>query len=184
MTDIIEKHLDFVKEQIEVQEKLAEKFGNKEYRKNLHLGSAKKFSDLYDDLLTLQKQMQKSSNSEPSGSPQIELNYEDVEGLPEELLQELSFSDSDKLDFKIQKIIDENGGMASLDKIIVSLYKETGEIHKRTSMTSKLYRMAQKEAVYSVPGRKGVYSTKPISSSGEATEQNREEDINQEDFLE
>ncbi|MDF0749911.1 hypothetical protein NLU14_06680 [Marinobacter sp. 71-i] len=184
MTDIIEKHLDFVKEQIQIQEKLAEKFGNKEYRKNLHLGSAKKFSDLYDDLLTLQKQLDGSSGSAPLDSPQIELNYEDVEGLPEELLQELSFSESDKLDFKIQKIIDENGGMASLDKIIVALYKETGEIHKRTSMTSKLYRMAQKDAVFSVPGRKGVYSTKPVTTSKEPSEQKREEAIDQEEFYE
>ena len=56
-----------------------------------------------------------------------------------------------------------NGGIASLDQILVGLYRNSGELWKRNTLTSKLYRMAQKGVVFQVPEKKGVYSTRRIS---------------------
>jgi hypothetical protein len=72
---------------------------------------------------------------------------EDIEGLPPELMQELSISDADRLEFTIVGIINEAGGLMSLDKIIIGLYKKSGEIHKRSTLTSRLYRMIQKNLI-------------------------------------
>jgi hypothetical protein len=64
---------------------------------------------------------------------------------------------------EIEHIIAQSGGFLSLDKIMVELYKRTREIHKRNTLTSRLYRMAQRGTIYNVPGKKGVYSTYEIS---------------------
>ena len=75
-------------------------------------------------------------------------------------------SESDKAEFTIVSLIDESGGVASLDQILVALYRKTGEISKRLGLNSRLYRMVQKGLIHSVPGKKGVYSTKPIVEDG------------------
>ncbi len=93
----------------------------------------------------------------------MSLTLEDVEGLPSELMQELSISDSDKLDFAIESIMNEAGGVLSLDKILIGLWKKTGEIHKRGNLTSRLYRMRQKGTIHAVPNKSGYYSTRPLS---------------------
>lgn len=97
----------------------------------------------------------------------------ELEGLPEELLNELSISDADKVEFTIQQIIDDNGGVISLDRLLVDMFKKTGKIYKRNALTSKLYRMSNKGMVFSVPNKKGVYSTSLI----EGEELNKENDF-------
>ena len=79
-------------------------------------------------------------------------------------MQELSLSDGDKTEFAIVNVIEEAGGIISLDKLLIALYKKTGEIHKRNSLYSKLSRMASKNLIYYVPGKKGVYSTEQLTS--------------------
>ena len=93
----------------------------------------------------------------------LSLSAEEVEGLPDEVLNELSISEGDKAEFAILGLIDEAGGIISLDKLIVGLWKKTGELHKRQSLISRLYRMGQKDMVFSVPGKKGVYANWPMS---------------------
>jgi hypothetical protein len=66
-------------------------------------------------------------------------------------------------------LLDEHGGIASLDQIIFGLYKKTKEIVKRQAMTNRLYRMGQKELIWGVPGKKGVYSNRPISDQEAAS---------------
>ena len=58
------------------------------------------------------------------------LTPEVIEGLPKELMDELSISDADRTEFAIMNIIDENGGIASLDNILIGLYKKTNDILK------------------------------------------------------
>ena len=60
-------------------------------------------------------------------------------------------------------VINDRGGIATLDQVLVSLYRKTGEVMKRTTLTSKLYRMTQKGTVFVVPSKKGVYSTRRLS---------------------
>lgn len=105
-----------------------------------------------------------------SGYDKPSLSWDELEGLPEELVAELSISDSDKTDFNIIGLIREAGDVASLDRIILNLYKQTGEIVKRANLNARLYRMVQKEQIYSVPGKKGVYSTTKLEERVEDTD--------------
>jgi hypothetical protein len=60
-------------------------------------------------------------------------------------------------------VIDEAGGVASLDQILVGHFRKTGEVMKRTTLTSRLYRMANKGLIFPLPNKKGVYSTSKFS---------------------
>jgi hypothetical protein len=93
----------------------------------------------------------------------LALSWEEVEGLPKEVLDELSVTEADHAEFNIASAVRALGGVAALDRIIVYLYKEFGEIQKRASLNQRLYRMTQKDMIYSVPGKKGVYSTEQLT---------------------
>lgn len=101
----------------------------------------------------------------PNGPIQLSLRLEDIDGLPDELIQELSITDGDKMDFMIQALMNERSGVMSLDQLLVALYRKTGEVHKRANLNARLYRMANKGALFSVPGRKGVYSTRELDQA-------------------
>lgn len=164
--DIVGKHLEFVNQQVVTQERFIKKFANTAWRKDLHQKSADQFKQLADDLVLAQS-MINDGNSAPLKSinvhKQVSLNADDIEGLPEELMKELNISESDKLEFVIISLITEAGGILSLDKILVGLYKRTKEVHKRTALTSRLYRMSQKTLIYNVPNRKGLYSLSELT---------------------
>ncbi|MGL5448706.1 MAG: hypothetical protein ACRDBL_15470 [Rhabdaerophilum sp.] len=163
---------DFVKSQAEFQLRQATKYQTDAKRSALHTGSAAKFSELAQFLHELADKVQMNPNllnSAPDVSnARISLSWEEVEDLPPELLSELSISESDKQEFAIRSLILELGGIASLDRMLVALYRKTGEITKRAPLNQKLYRMVQKEMVFSVPGKKGVYSIAPISEQDAA----------------
>lgn len=163
MSKLVE-YIPFVKEQIAFQKKMADKYTAEAWRQDLHLKSAHKFEELMEDInknATYVKNLEKLEENYPSpkrNKNNINLSFGEIQDLPEELLQELSISDTELTEFAIYSIIEENGGVASLDRILTDLYKKTGEIHKRPSMTAKLYRMTQKEMVFGVPNKKGIYT--------------------------
>ena len=76
--------------------------------------------------------------------------------LPPELLEELSITKADELEDQIVTVINAYGGTGSLDQILVGLYRKFGIKQKRRFLQNKLYRMTM---IWSVPGKKGVYST-------------------------
>ncbi|WP_420859880.1 hypothetical protein [Marivivens marinus] len=76
--------------------------------------------------------------------------------LPQELRNELSVAKTDELEDQIVTVINAYGGEASLDQVLVGLYRKFKVIQKRRFVQNKLYRM---EMVWSVEGRKGVYTT-------------------------
>lgn len=166
---ILKKHLDFVNENIEFNERNATKNKNDERRSESYTQRAGKFRELKAFLENLPDSANNPANKHSSS---IYLSSEDIQGLPDELLKELSLSDSDKKDFIILDIINQFGGLASLDKILVEYYKRTGEIEKRTRLVSRLYRMNNKGLVYPAEG-KGVYSTRPADQKkgGDVTEE-------------
>lgn len=165
----IAEQIPFLEEQVSVQTKLAKKFGNQEYRKNLHENLANNFlqsiSTLQESIQYINKLEENQANKSASSSDgiQLTLKFEEVADLPEEVRAELSLSDSDKTEYQIRSLIEELGGIASLDRLIVGIYKETGEVIKRSTITSKLYRMSQKGIVFGVPGRKGAYSIEDLT---------------------
>jgi hypothetical protein len=163
--DIVAKYAPFVNDQIQLQEKMANRYAHQEWRRDRHLSTQSIFRNLLDDLVLVQSRMNDvPEKPKPTNVLRnITLSMEDIEGLPPELMQELSISEADRLEFAIIGIINEAGGLLSLDKIIIGLFKKTGEVHKRTNLTSRLYRMIQKGLIYSVPYRKGIYSTQELS---------------------
>lgn len=162
----IDNYLAFVKEQVGVQEKLAKKYEDSPFRKGQHLSSAKSMSELAEFLGEIQaKGTRDISYLNRGDSPQkkLLLTYEEIEGLPEELLKELNLTETDRHDLVVEHLIAQAGGILSLDKIMVQLWKKTGEVPKRNTITSRLYRMVAKGMIYNVPGKKGVYSTYEVS---------------------
>lgn len=162
MNSILRKYEKFVKEQIAHNEASARKFASKsdEKRTQSYLGRAEQFKELMADLESL------DANPPPLPSKQISeadlrLTPDELKGLPDELIKELSISESDKREFLIAQIIDEQGGIASIDKILIGIYQATKEIEKRNKVVARLYRMAQKGLVFQVPEKKGIYSTTP-----------------------
>jgi len=164
---ILHKYLAFVKDQAAFHEKMIQKHGATSFRANLHKTTAEKFQALAADLESADKLLdapqQHTQASAVKGPVQLSLVLEDIDGLPDELIRELSLSSADKTEFSIVNAIEEAGGIISLDKLLIALYKKTGEIHKRTSLYSRLARMVQKNLIYYVPGKKGVYSTEQLS---------------------
>ncbi len=167
------KHIEFVKSQQVFHERQVLRYPDNLRRQERHNETAEKFKTLADCLNQLEEKL---ANDSVIGSGlelqddqyRLALTRDDVEGLPEELMNELSVSDVDKSEFNIIALIEESGGVATLDRILVALYRQNGEIMKRATLNARLYRMSQRALIHSVPGKKGVYSVKPLS----------EEDIN------
>lgn len=76
--------------------------------------------------------------------------------LPQELRDELSVAKTDDLEDQIVTVVNAYGGEASLDQILVGLFRKFEVVQKRKFLMNKLYRM---QMVWSVEGRKGVYTT-------------------------
>lgn len=89
----------------------------------------------------------------------LTMSGEELSKLPSELLAQLNISNGDMADLYIVELINNAGGVLSLDHIIAGLYYITGEVHRRTVVVSRLYRLAKKGRVSSVKGRKGIYTT-------------------------
>jgi hypothetical protein len=161
---ILVKHLPFVKDQIGFQQRMLERFAGDSYREKMHASSKEKFEALLADLEIADQTLdRKQEIRTPKAAPQtLALTPEEIEGLPPELLKELSVSDADKTEFILLNLLEEAGGIASLDRLLIGLWKKSGEVHKRQSLVSRLYRMAQKDLVFGVPGKKGVYSNRPV----------------------
>ena len=161
----LENYLAFVKDQVAVQERLANKY-DEDYRRDLHTKASQKFADLAKFLEAIQKKGSASTgylNRGDAPQKQLFLTFEEIQNAPDELLKELNISETDKQDMLIEYIIAETGGILSLDRIIVELYKRTKEVPKRNTLTSRLFRMAGRGMIYNVPGKKGVYSTYELS---------------------
>lgn len=99
---------------------------------------------------------------------------DDLSDLPPELLKELSDSFKGETDPLIT-IINDRGGTASIDEILVDLYRKFGEIGKRPIISNKLYRFSRRGLCAAVPGKKGIYTTdSTFLQAGEEEEEEEE----------
>ncbi len=164
----IDNYVAFVKDQVGVQQKLARKYDEDSYRSGLHQKTASNFAELGRFLEEIQKKgTQQTAYLNRGDSPQkrILLTFEEIENAPDELLKELNLTDTDRQELMIEFLIADAGGVLSLDKIMIELYKRTREVPKRNALVSRLYRMASRGMIYNVPGKKGVYSTYELSEA-------------------
>lgn len=90
-----------------------------------------------------------------------------VYDLPAELREELSIAKVDELEDQIVTVINAYDGEASLDQILVGLFRKFSISQKRRFLQNKLYRMPM---IWSVDGRKGVYTTTEPDEEQEETE--------------
>ena len=97
-----------------------------------------------------------------------------IHDLPPELLEELSIAKGDDLDDQLVTVINAYGGMASLDQILVGLYRKFKVKKKRRFIQNKLYRM---EMIWGVTGRKGVYATSEEMARNEGDVSKHEEEM-------
>ena len=175
---ILSQHIPFVKEQIGYYDRMAVKFRTQSDKQKVYIEVAVKLRALLGDMESDQSQTISTSHISKdysSISAKLPANFfsnplalapADYAGLEKDLLSELNITENDKLESTIVDLINAAGGVLVLDKIIVGIFHITGEKHQRISMTAKLYRMAKKNLVYSVPKKKGVYTTtKPTSDT-------------------
>lgn len=155
-------YVEFVKSQVAFHEIMADKFKATPKRRDKHLETAIQLKSLLEYVISLEREAV-SPPTRQIKPIQLGLSFDEIEGLPADLIQELSFSDGDRTDFTIIKVIEAAGGVASLDRILVGYYRDTGEVMKRNTLTSRIYRMGQKGLVFQVPGKKGVYSTEELT---------------------
>jgi hypothetical protein len=148
----------FVKEQLDFHERQIVKWAHDSRRQNRHIETAKQFRDLYDYLTELEAVCAAGPTRPSPKASSTSVSWEEAQDLPDDLRAELSISDTDKAEYEILNIIEAQGGIAALDRILVEYYRATGEVMKRQMMVNRLYRMASKELIYSVPGKKGVYA--------------------------
>jgi hypothetical protein len=154
--ETIERYRDFVKGQCEFHRRMANKHASDPRRGRLHMETTDTFKELYEFLDGLIQ--------EKARKPQrLSLSWDELSDLPDELVAELSISDADRAEFNILSVIEDAGGIAALDRILVGYFRHTGEVVRRQQMINRIYRMIQKGLLYSVPGRKGVYSLSEIS---------------------
>ena len=151
---ILQDHLAFVNEQIGIQTKLAAKFVKQEWRQKLHLANVEKFNALAKDLVDADARLAEAQDiavSRPAKPNRFIIDPEELEGLPPDQIRELSAAGrADKAEFAIVQVIDGLGGVASLDQILIGLFKRTKEVTKRNTLSSNLFRMIPKGLVYKV----------------------------------
>ena len=87
------------------------------------------------------------------------MSAEDLTGLPPELLAQLSLGMQPD---PLIEIINEQGGTASLNDIIVALYRLDGGIRKRNAVANRLYRLCKRGRCSRVS--RGVYTTDSMRS--------------------
>jgi hypothetical protein len=102
-----------------------------------------------------------------AGTTERRIAQEDISDLPPELLAELSDAAKGEIDPIIQ-IIEGRGGTASLDEILIDLFRKHKEIGKRNIVSNKLYRLARRGLCWSVPGKKGFYTTTSVATGVES----------------
>lgn len=147
----------FVNKQAEFHRQQAEKHGRDQVRSARHLETASEFEIL---LAYLTQQQGGQVDKKPL---RIALSWDEVQDLPPELLEELTVSETDRIEFLILSIMEKHDGVIGLDRLLVELYRATGEVFKRQGIINRLYKMANKGEVQSVEGKKGVYTTKELS---------------------
>jgi hypothetical protein len=163
----LEDFLPFVKGQIRYNERRLKNIkGNSGVYTNCKgvLDNLKRLETFIETHKNSNNSVSQETKNKPA-APKLTLSPADLEGLPDELLAQLAISSSDKADFEILSIFEQLGGIASLDQVIIALYKKTGEIPERAKINAKIYRISQKGLLEPVEGKKAVYRVSDQKSS-------------------
>lgn len=181
----IENYRDFVKSQQDYHQHSATRMREKSPdRSQRHNELAQKFGGLLAAIDASLAKTSQAGDSAPSDNqsslaPLPEGQYaaslfsnpvailpEDLVGLPEELIEQLGITETDRFEMNVLNLVNQAAGKTmSLEKILLGLFHMTKEVHNRTQLANRLYRMTKKGRIYTVPGKKGIYTTQPPSST-------------------
>lgn len=128
------------------------------WRKSAEAKSDTKLIAMYDERLAFLRAAAAEIDELRRITKPIPASYGDLSDLPPELVKELSGIKVDDLEQQIYTIIKAGGAEADLDAVLIELFRRFRVIQTRKFLQNKLWRMAQKELIFSVPSRKGVYS--------------------------
>lgn len=90
----------------------------------------------------------------------IGARFGDLADLPESLLKQIPAVRIDEFEQEILDVIRHRlERVASVDEILVGLYRHSGKVHERQKLAGKLYRMVSSKPplLESVQGKRGVY---------------------------
>ncbi len=93
--------------------------------------------------------------------PNLDARAPDVADLPAELLRELSAGHTDVLEARIIEVFGILGGSASLDQLLIGLFRKFHVIQKRRFLQNKIWRMVRKGRLHTVPKVRGMFSLAP-----------------------
>jgi hypothetical protein len=91
---------------------------------------------------------------------EIGTRFGSLDDLPEALLRQIPAARIDETEQEIIDVIREAfEGVASVDEVLVGLFRSSGTIHDRRKLASKLYRMVNSKPplLEAVPKKRGVY---------------------------
>ncbi|MDJ0613811.1 MAG: hypothetical protein QNJ29_09035 [Rhizobiaceae bacterium] len=157
----IDEEIEFIKSQIAHHERSVEFFHSKRdhSKANRHSGILRRFQDVLPKMVEIQKHGLQVNHEIDTASDKIGSRLGNLSDLPEELKKQLVSIQYDETEQAILDVIKDNfDGIASIDEIMVGLFRSSGEMHQRDVLANKIYRMTRKDLLFSVSGRKGVYS--------------------------
>lgn len=164
--------IDFVKQQIEYQDRRATITRDDPKKLKFHLETATRFRSLLQFLEDSQNNYCHKTIVLLGVDPIGALMPKELVGLPQELIDELITGGGiDPQELLVVQLIEASGGMLSLNRIQIGIYKNSGEIIKRTVLTAKLYRMVQSGMIFRVPKKKGIYTTESSLGDSSAEEE-------------
>lgn len=71
-----------------------------------------------------------------------DVTLDDLDGLPDELLQQLQITESMREDMFLKSLFVD--GPRNINQLLILIYRKTGEVRDRSQLAQKLYRMKRK----------------------------------------
>lgn len=84
------------------------------------------------------------------------LKQKDIEGLPPELLAQLSKKAIAQTENPVLASIRQRE-IASIDQIMIDIYRSTGQVKKRQAVSMELFKLAKAGLIARIPKHQGVY---------------------------
>lgn len=82
----------------------------------------------------------------------------DLADLPEELLKELRLGPRTSVDAQILDVFNALGGTATLDEVLIGLYRKFDVVQKRRFVQNAIWRMIRKGHLVALRGERGRFS--------------------------
>lgn len=125
--------------------------------------SNKKFQNLKKDqeklliFLASLADLKSQSNIQPSTNepPDLGNRIGSIEDLPPELRKEIKVGD--EMEDKIISVIKHFEGIASIDELLVGIYRQHKKLLDRRKLSAKMHRMHKKGLIETVEGKRGFY---------------------------